>query len=31
MLDKRAEQLGVEDFVFLTQEIEKGRGTNETV
>lgn len=28
MLDMRAEQLGVEDFVFLTQQIEKGRGAN---
>ena len=28
MLDKRAEQLDVADFVFLTQQIEKGRGAN---
>jgi 16S rRNA (adenine1518-N6/adenine1519-N6)-dimethyltransferase len=28
ILDKRAEQLDVADFVFLTQEIEKGRGTH---
>ncbi|MDO8967669.1 16S rRNA (adenine(1518)-N(6)/adenine(1519)-N(6))-dimethyltransferase RsmA [Algoriphagus sp.] len=28
ILDKRAEQLGVEEFVFLTQQIEKGRGSN---
>lgn len=28
MLDKRAEQLDVADFVFLTQEIEKGRGSS---
>ena len=28
ILDKRAEQLGVADFVFLTQQIEKGRGAN---
>ena len=31
MLDKRAEQLDVADFVFLTQEIEKGRGATKTV
>lgn len=28
ILDKRAEQLDVADFVFLTQQIEKGRGAN---
>jgi 16S rRNA (adenine1518-N6/adenine1519-N6)-dimethyltransferase len=28
ILDKRAEQLGVEEFVFLTQQIQKGRGAN---
>ncbi len=28
ILDKRAEQLDVQDFVFLTQQIEKGRGAN---
>ena len=28
ILDKRAEQLDVADFVFLTQQIEKGRGTD---
>lgn len=28
ILDKRAEQLDVADFVFLAQEIEKGRGTH---
>lgn len=28
ILDKRAEQLGVEEFVFLTQQIQKGRGTH---
>lgn len=28
ILDKRAEQLDVADFVFLTQEIEKGRGAH---
>ncbi len=28
LLDKRAEQLDVADFVFLTQQIEKGRGAN---
>lgn len=28
ILDKRAEQLDVAEFVFLTQQIEKGRGTN---
>ena len=28
IMDKRAEQLDVADFVFLTQEIEKGRGSN---
>lgn len=28
ILDKRAEQLDVADFIFLTQEIQKGRGTN---
>ncbi len=31
ILDKRAEQLDVADFVFLTQQIEKGRGANQTV
>jgi 16S rRNA (adenine1518-N6/adenine1519-N6)-dimethyltransferase len=28
ILDKRAEQLDVSDFVFLTQQIQKGRGAN---
>ena len=28
ILDKRAEQLDVADFVFLTQQIEQGRGAN---
>ena len=28
ILDKHAEQLDVADFVFLTQQIEKGRGAN---
>jgi len=31
LLDKRAEQLDVADFVFLTQQIENGRGTNQAV